>query len=357
MTAFKKNMQLLGLFTAMLAINQSIQTRDARRPVDIITPKITVTASDPCLAKSWMTASQTEYSPNQSYYLLNNFLRLKPIKNGFDAQFFQQNYLPQDLIHFRDHSGIVQTSTLSKLANEVIEAIKMGQRDFKHFKILKDRDFNYATLSGLLVLKYKDYPFVIKISIEHPHTIIKPFSKSYEAAGMFVVGGNLRHLSNFTRIMNLKRIQKILFHNPFYIQNIDFPRKWYWLPDCSYDLKIEWSCNHKHDVISIPSIYAVISDFIETESQQPQNELNKLSMKVARDVGFLIDPHAGNMVVEKNTRKYILLDTEDFRLMTGLSASMNANKYIGWWIEMIGTSAKTCFLRTKKQRLQHSTCL
>ena len=184
--------------------------------------------------------------------------------------------------------------------------------------------------------------------------MISPFSKSYEASGIFIMGGNLRHLTNFTRITNLKRIKELLCFNPFYLYNVDFPRKWYWKPDNGYDLEIKWKCGKQTDFSKIPSIYAVIGDFIFTEEYQPHYELNKLSMKVATDVGFLIDPHAGNILIEKNTRKYVLLDTENFRLMTGLDTPMNATKYIGWYIELLTRSSKTCFLRNRTERIKQT---
>jgi len=337
---------------------KSIKPRNPRRNNDSSIPMITVSSTNSHLDKTW-ASRKSKYSPNKpEYRLKSSFLRLKPIKYGFDEQFFQKNYLPSDsFIEYRNNSGIVSTTTLSNLANELVEEIKVGQKVFTHFKILKNKDFNYKTLSGLLILKYKDYPFVIKISIEHPHTIVQPFSKSLEADGMFIIGGNIRHLSNFTRISNLHRIKKILCYNPFYLFLIDFPRKWYWKPKKSSNLNIVWECNNEQETIILPTIYATISDFIETEPYQPQTELNKLSMKIATDVGFLIDPHAGNIVIEKGSRKYVLIDTEDFRLMVGLNKSMNSKKYIGWYIELICNYLKTYCCRTKKERLKQTLFL
>ncbi|MBP9765477.1 hypothetical protein KBD08_04035 [Candidatus Babeliales bacterium] len=345
---------IVTIWAIITGFGQIMYPRDPRRPSNPTIPLIKVSSSNLAAEKTW-ASTHSNYNPDSTHYeFCNSFLRLKPIKEGFNQTFFQENYLPSGVITFRNQQGIVSSNILSDLANEVIEEIKVGQRHFTHFKKLKDKDFNYKTLSGLIILKYKNYPFVIKISIEHPYTLTQPFSRSYEATGIFVIGGNLRHLSNFTRITNLNKIRKILSYHPFYRQNLDFPRKWYWKPDKCYDLRIDWCCNGICDTISIPSIYATISDFIETEAQQPQNELNKLSMKVAIDVGFLIDPHAGNIVIEKNTRKYILLDTEDFRLMTGLNKSMKARKYIGWYIELISNALKTSLLRTKQERIEQS---
>lgn len=344
------------IFLSFLTLlSMTLQARNPRRTPTQNTPEITVFASNPTIHQEWNKSFNAQTNTDNKYKLASGFLRLKPIKHGFDPAFFQEHYLPQDKITFRAENGVIEGAVLSKLANELIEEIKKGQKTFTHFNILKNSGFNYNTLSGLIVLKYKDYPFVIKVSIEHPHTIISPYSKSYEASGIFLMGGNLRHLSNFTRIPNLEHIKQLLCYNPFYLYNVDFPRKWYWKPDHSYDLEITWKCGNQKEKILLPSIYAVISDFIYTEENQPTHELNKLSMKVATDVGFLIDPHAGNILIEKNSRKYVLLDTEDFRLMTGLDTPMNAKKYIGWYVELVTRALKNCLFKTKQERITQST--
>lgn len=330
--------------------------RDPRRPKDPTIPTIIVCSTDPEFEKTWISHNSESSAKNQSVFQYSSrFLRLRPIKKGFDYDFFKQHLLPEKIIQFRNKLGNVSGSVLSKLANDLVEEIKVGQKKFTHFTILKDKDFNYKTFSGLLILKFNQYPFVIKLSIEHPHTMVQPFSKNIETTGIFISGGNLRHLSNFTRITNLHRIKNMLSYNPFYVKNLDFPRKWYWQPIKSYDLKIQWKCNGNEEEIFIPSIYATISDFIETEPNQPQNELNKLAMKVATDTGFLIDPHSGNIVIEQGSHTYVLLDTEDFRLMAGLEQSMKATKYIGWYLELMSNGLKTLCFRNKQQRIEQST--
>ena len=184
--------------------------------------------------------------------------------------------------------------------------------------------------------------------------MIQPFSKSFEANGIFISGGSLRHLSNFTRIPNLHRIKNMLCYNPFYLNTLDYPSKWFWKPDKIHDLQIVWHCNGEQQTIVLPSVYATISDFIATEAYQPQADLNRLAMKVASDTGFLIDPHSGNIVIEQGTHRYVLLDSEDFRLMVGLDHSMKATKYIGWFLELTSNSISTISLRTKERRLQQS---
>lgn len=334
---------------------KTIFSRNPRRPEDITIPVITVSSTDPEYAQTWASLKSI-YDPKKTEYSLKqHFLRLKPIKNGFNEEYFHAHLLPEDTIQFRNNLGTVSGSTLAKLSQELLEQIKVGQRKFTNFTILKDKDFNYKTLSGLLVVKFNDYPFVLKLSIEHPHTMVQPFSKSIEATGMFIIGGNLRHLSNFTRIANLERIKNMLSYNPFYLHCLQFPRKWFWKPAKIHDLKIIWQCNGYTETIFLPNVYATIADFIETEPNQPQRDLNKLSMKIATDTGFLIDPHAGNIVIEKGTHNYVLLDTEDFRMMVGLDRSMKAKKYIGWYIELLCTSLQTMLCRTKQDRMQQCT--
>lgn len=333
------------------------ETRDfRRRPEDNTIPSITVSSDNPEYTKTWASI-KNPCDPYKQYQLKHNSLRIKPIKYGFNGTYFQEHMLPTDIIEFRNKSGAVSGTVLSNMAQNFLEEIKVGQRKFTQFTILKDKDFNYNNLSGLIVAKFNNYPFVIKISIEHPHTMVQPLLRSFEAYGMFIIGGNLRHLTNFTRIPNLHRIATMLSYNPFYLRCLDYPRKWYWQPEKNYNLTIVWDCNGYQETMALPSVYATISDFIETEPFQPQADLNRLSMKVATDTGFLIDPHSGNIVIEKGTHTYILLDTEDFRMMVGLDRSMKAKKYIGWYIELVTNSLKTVLFRTKEERLEQSTTL
>lgn len=344
-------------FLAIFAFLSSfLEGRNPRRPIDKSIPSITIQPSNMDIAKTWHSVKTKANIRKKSQHSLKSpYLRINPIQKGFDHHFFKKHYLPHNkTITYRNNSGSINTKVLDKLAEEVITEIKAGQRKFIHFKILKDNDFNYKELSGLLVLKYKDYPFVIKIAIEHPHTMVQPYSKSFEATSIFVFGGNIRHLSNFTRITNLEDIKQILSYNPYYLENIDFPRKWYWKPKQNYDLHITWNKtpyrNAKNFII--PSIYTVICDYIDIDTSYPQSELNKIAMKVATDVEFRIDPHAGNFVVEKGSTKYTMLDTENFRIMTGLDHTMSARKYISWFFELAMSCLHVYCGREKNQRIR-----
>lgn len=347
---------------AFLALSLTIflESRSIRRPVDSSIPTISVTPSDRQIADTWHPHKKNKSKAAQKKHVLTSpYLRLNPIKHvmsTFTSPFFKDHYLPQDQhLSFRNNLGSVDTKILEDLAQQLVEEIKDRKRVFSHFTILKSLDFNWKTLSGLIVLKYKNYPFVIKLSIEHAHTMVDPYSKGYQSKFIFVLGGNIRHLSNFTRISNLEKIKNIVIYSPYYLNNIDFPRKWYWLPNNGYNLEIIWheSPYKSEERFSIPSIYAVISDYIDIDETYPQPELNKMAMKIATDTEFLIDPHAGNTVVEKGSTRYTLIDTENFRIMTGLNRTMKSKKYLGWLLELSNNCITIYSARTKKDRIKN----
>ena len=146
----------------------------------------------------------------------------------------------------------------------------------------------------------------------------------------------------------------LLCYNPYYLNNVDFPRKWYWKPEHNYNLEITWheTPYRKEETLSIPSIYGVISDYIDIDPSYPQTELNKMAMKIAIDTEFLIDPHAGNVVIEKGSTKYSLIDTENFRIMTGHDRTMHSKKYMSWFVEMSMDSLQVYGGRSKQERIR-----
>lgn len=350
--------RFLVTFALIISLSHAfiIHGRDIRRPIDKTIPSISIQPSNINNAEGWYsTKTKKKTKKKASHTLTNPYLRINPIFKGFDHTFFKKHYIPENTsITFRNNKGSVNTQILETLAEELVAEVQAGQRTFLNFKVIKDKDFNYNELSGLLVLKYKDYPFIIKLAIEHPHTMIQPYAKSFESKFIFIFGGNIRHLSNFTRISNLEDIKKILSYNPYYLEHIDFPRKWYWKPQNNYDLHITWNKTPYKDAETfiIPSIYAVIADYIDIDTTYPQSELNKIAMKVATDVEFRIDPHAGNFVVEKGSTKYTMLDTENFRIMTGLDRTMNARKYISWFLELSMSCLHVYCGRDKEQRIK-----
>jgi hypothetical protein len=318
-------------------------------------------AENPDYTKKWIRSSKKSAAkksiPSNSYKFQSKYLRLKTLKKPFENSNFKKHMLPSGPIKYRKTDQTVQAEMLKMQNESVLQEILHGKKEFSHFTILKDCDFSYQKLSGLIVLKYKDFPFVLKLFIEHPHTFVEPFNKGFWASGLFVLNGNLRHLSGFTRIHNLECARKALHKDPQYRYYVDFPRKWYWMPESQPYLTIEWHDQHNshHETIKLPGIYGLVCDFIETDKKIQQQEIHTLR-QISIDIGSylhnILDSNVDNFVPEKDSNKIVIIDTEHFPTMVGLDKGMNANGYIQWYLELAGKYVKTAYLRPKQKRIQ-----
>src|SRR5260221_44901 len=94
------------IFTIILILTTGyLYPRNPRRKPDSTSPIIEISASDTKIHKDWYFSSNQK--PVKSYILQNNFLRLRPIKHGFDEQFFNENFLPKDNITFRSSNDMI----------------------------------------------------------------------------------------------------------------------------------------------------------------------------------------------------------------------------------------------------------
>lgn len=331
----------------------SISCRSIHRQPNPTIPYITVTASNQDYAQKWLKSSKAQ----KINKFQNKYLRLKTLKKPFENSNFKKHALPHGHIKYRKSDEFVHSEILKKENEILLQEISESKKIFTHFIVLKDSDFNYNNLSGLMILKYKNYPFVLKLFIEHPHTFVEPFNKGFHASGLFVLNGNMRHLSGFTRIHNLEAARKALSKDAQYRYYLDFPRKWYWIPISQPYLTINWHDKyHDHyETIKFPGIYGIICDFIEADTKIQQQELHTLR-QISIDVGNylhnILDSHVDNFVPEKNSNKIVIIDTEHFPTMVGLEKEMSANGYIQWYIELGIKYIKTAFLRTKQKRIE-----
>lgn len=344
----------LFILSLTLFCQLNLIARSIHRPSNPTIPYITVTTSNKEYAEIWRKST---VQPKSMKKFQNKFLRLKTLKKPYETSDFKKHLLPYGNIKFRSNEGSVHTNLLKEQNERLLKEILQGNRTFTDFTILKDRDFNYKSLSGLIVLKNKIYPFVLKLFIEHPDTIIEPLQKGMEAGWIFILSGNMRHLSGFTRIKNLENARKALSKDPEYRYYIDFPRKWYWLPASQPLLNIHWhdEYNKHFETIKIPSIYGIVCDFIEVDKelqQQEMNTLRQISMDVTKYLHYLIDPHDDNLVPEKNSHKIVIIDTEHFPTVAGLDKDMDAQDYNQWYRELVGKTAKRWLMRSKQQRIQ-----
>ncbi|MBV8661028.1 MAG: hypothetical protein JO129_02700 [Candidatus Dependentiae bacterium] len=329
-----------------------VSGRSIHREPNPTIPYVTVTASNKDYAQMWLKSNKLP-KINQ---LRSPFWRIKTLKKPFENSNFEKHMLPSGDLKYRRGDNSINTDILKEKNEFVLQEILNGKKNFTDFTVLKDSDFNYSNLSGLIILKYKNFPFVLKLFIEHPHTFVDPFNKGFFASGLFILNGNLRHLSGFTRIHNLEYARKLLSRDPEYRYYLDFPRKWYWLPQAEPYLTIDWydPYYNYHETIKLPGIYGIVCDFIETDKKIQQQEIHTLR-QISIDVGTylhnIIDSYVDNFVPEKNSNKIVIIDTEHFPTMVGLDKSMNANGYVQWWIELAGKYIKTAFLRSKQKRI------
>jgi hypothetical protein len=343
--------QLLILFLT-IQISSILIGRSVHRSPNPTIPYITVSASNENYAELLMK-SRKKRKLNK---LQNQFLRLKTLKKPFENSNFKKYTLPHGYIKFRKNNETVHANTLKEKNETVLEEILRGEKNFTNFRVLADENFNYTNSSGCIILKYKDFPFVLKLFIEHPYTFVDPFSKGFKASGLFILNGNMRHLSGFTRIHNLEAAKKALSKDPEYRYYLDFPRKWYWIPQSQPYLTIHWhdNYNNNNETIKLPGIYGIVCDYIEADKKIQKQEihtLRQISIDVGNYLHNIIDSHVDNFVPEKNSNKIVIIDTEHFPTMVGIDKAMNANGYVQWYIELGGKYIKTVLFRSKKQRI------
>lgn len=334
----------------ILATHTSVIARSIFRPINESIPSITVTTTNQDFTQNFCKKIL-----QPSYTLKSKFLRLKPLIKSFQKDLLERFTLPTT-IKSRTTKQTYITSRLKEQAQACLQEIAQGKKIFTHFVVLKDRDFNYKNRAGLLVLKYKDFPFVLKLSIEHPHTVTNPFKKSFEASGIFMIGGAFRHITGFTRIHNRNEAQKAIQNDPSYKKFIDFPNKWFWVPCNTPDLVISWKNYLTQDTVSIvlPSVYGVIADFIEFDPIKNTDIglRRSISIDVANYLHYTIDPHTDNFVFEKNTGKVVIIDTEHFPTVAGLEHTLDATSYLSWYLSLVQKCVKRIFCRNKKDLIQ-----
>lgn len=258
------------------------------------------------------------------------------------------------------HSHEVDSKVLSDLIEECVEEIfkiykKPKDKQFKHFKILKDRNFNYKMHAGLIILKCNDHPFVIKLFIDNPRSFTKPYSKGTETSFFFIMGGGMnRYLAGFTRISNLCALQEKIAADPYWSERLTLPRKWYWTPKNVRHFTVEGKNlgTKKEQSQSYPSVYAIVCDEIITEYQFNtfKSEDRETVRQIAQFCGNRIDPHIYNFFIEKGTGKIAIIDTEHFASIVGLKEPLSFESNFEWYCTLANRCLKNTLFKSKKTR-------
>jgi len=267
--------------------------------------------------------------------LYSNRLDANSLFNQFDEELLEQNKLPED------ESFKEIKSSLTHLRNELEE----GAAELNDFTVLKDLEWDWQQQRGLLILKHKNMPYVIKFFQETPYGCLRHWGKGHKdygvtAAFFFMMSGGItRHLSGFTRIYN-RRFIKDKIRTSKWKNTLVLPQLYYWVPEEVSQIKL---MGHniggisKQDV-TVPATYAIIANYVEGESlswfsRKDRNEVLELTNLSESHV----DPGLANFKRDKSG-KLAILDLEDYRTMFGFKDDLQVKNYpylftyFGWKI-------------------------
>ncbi len=306
----------------------------------------------PTISTEW----EKRLSGEKIYTLTDPFLELYPLFKTFDLEHFKKNSLPDGPITYKNEQNkTVDGKELKKEMAHLFEEVRAQKKKFTHFEILKKRDFTWRKQAGLLVLKSKKYPFVVKLFMETPRSFVRPYNKGFEPHCIFVIsGGSTRHLLGFTRIKNAHAIKQRISENPYWSKRVIVPRKWFWYPE-----KYRWIHldgyrigNHDHISIKMPAVYAIVADYIDGEREFSllSGEDRKTAVDISNYLLCSLDPHINNFLVEKNTGKIAIIDTEHFPTMAGFKEHPRMTSYTSWYLHLFTKYIRNRFGRTKKER-------
>ncbi len=292
------------------------------------------------------------------YTLRHPNLELGPLFSHYNPDYLSQYIFPEGVVQPRySHDAPIVGAEVYALLEDLVSCLERNTRyAFTHpeFVVLKSRDYNPRTHSGLIILRFKRFPLVVKLFMETPRTFVSPFSKGFEPSIFFMMGGGInRYLSGYARIENASYILEQIHKDPYWSSCCDVPRKWIWQP-CHQRFFILQSHNlGSYDrVITLPSVYGIICDAIESdESCKIFNKAHrKRALSFAHYLGIRVDPHIDNFMIEKGTGKLVLVDTEHFPTMVGLREPLQFNSYFEWYTKLSWKGFFDCFGRTKAER-------
>ncbi len=332
-------LKILLICLSSIVYAHTIQARSIFRPKDPLMPEISV---------RWV-------GDTKSYTLRNYHLEEYSLFRLFKKDQFEKYLLPTKPFSYRsDTKKTVDPALLTNQIQELLQEIKQGKRNFTHFTTLQCKDYNFKKPSGLIIVKFNDYPFVVKLFIETPDSFVSPFDKGFEPMWVFFMAGGInRHILGFTRLRNREIIMERLAHSPWK-DTVDIPRKWYWVPPGSRWIEIEGKNigSSKHKRVQIPSTYCVIADAIEAERTPSlfNTDDAHMALEICNYLDHWIDPHMKNFMIEKNTKKFVIVDTEHFPSFVGLREKITFNSYTDWYLYLANKCWHATFMQTKRER-------
>jgi len=307
-----------------------------------------------------ITATWADSAHSQCYTLKHASLEAYPLFEVFDKNYFEDHTLPDAAISLSNNiPETVDGSHLKQLLEHLMTEIKQKKHHFTHFKILQRKNWNRRHTSGLLVLKFKNYPFVVKLFSENPQTFVDYWDKGFEPIFFFYMGhGANRHISGLTRIKNKELVEQRLAKHPQWGTILRIPRKWHWQPNNNRYIKLTGNNLGNGNAITteLPSIYAIIADAEETDDniKVPLKQKRRMVMKLCSQVDLTIDPHYNNFVFQQDPKtgklSIVLIDTEYFPIIIGMRETKEFKTHGEWYLYMVNKFVNDTYLRDKKQR-------
>lgn len=338
----KKLKRCFYFFLASLIVF-SLNSRSPLRPRDRYVPTIT-------------TEWEKRHSKEKIYSLTDSHLELYPLFKTFDLKHFKESTLPNGPITYRNHPDkTIEGAELKKDVATLFKEVREHKKKFTNFEILKKRDFNSHKQAGLLVVKSTKYPFVVKLFMETPRSFVRPYNKGFEPHCIFTIGGgSTRHLLGFTRIKNAHTIQARINDSLYWSTRLTLPRKWFWSPDKYRWIRLDGYKigNHDHITIRMPAVYAIITDYIDGEREftLSSKEDRRTAVDISNHCLCCVDPHINNFLVERETKKIAIIDTEHFPTMAGFKKRPRITTYTSWYLHLFTKYINDRFGRSKKVR-------
>ncbi len=294
----------------------------------------------------------------EEYQITDSHIEEYPLFVVYNDAYFNAHLLPRTDIAYRyNNECSVSGAVLNDLIEHVLKEIKACKKKFTHFYLIQDKDFNHRKAAGLIVLQFKNYPFILKLFIETPESFVKPWCKGAEPVWFFYMGGGVnRHMTGLTRIKNLEFIRDKLKEHPKWTDFVDTPRKWYWAPHNQQWVKlIGKNLGGKKEITTcIPSMYAVVADAIMPAQEATifDKHRRKIALELCNTLDLFIDPHIDNFMVEYGTNKLVIIDTEHFPTLVGLKEKQTFKTYLRWYLGLAKKATHDIFFRLKSERKQ-----
>ncbi len=297
----------------------------------------------------------------KSYTRTSRYFHESPLFSIFEKKHFDAHVLPNRPITYRWNENVtVDGSVISQLIETLYKEVEQKKHKYTHFKILQTKNFNRHRKCGLLVVKFKNYPFVVKLFLETPKSLTDPYCKGFENRVFHFMGhGANRHLSGLTRIPNLEYLMQLIKESDTWRNRIILPRKWYWKPKNERWINVtgkQFAYNNTLQT-SLPGIYAIIADELDTsiKSSISMLEHHNIVLNLCNEMKLMLDPHLDNFILDFRDAgpfKIHIVDTEHFPTIVGIHKSKKFSNYIQWYGYLSCKAFNDMYLQTKKQRIE-----